>query len=74
MGGVSSVLKTERNNICGAYVSDQSTREYKENISAEIEDKDSLYPVLKSNNTVSSQVLTAVCKWRDFLNVIGLQI
>jgi len=31
MGGVSSVLKTERNNICVANVSDQSARKYEEN-------------------------------------------
>jgi hypothetical protein len=51
MGGASSVLKTERNNICFENVSDQSTREYKEYFSAEIEDQGSLYPVLKSSNT-----------------------
>ena len=51
MGGVSSVLKTERNNICVANVSDQSERKYKENLSTEIEDQGSLYPVLKSSNT-----------------------
>ena len=38
MGGVSSVLKTERNNICVANVSDQSARKYKEKFSTEIED------------------------------------
>ena len=51
MGGISSVLKTERNNICVANVSNQSARKCKENFSTEIEDQDSLYPVLKSNNT-----------------------
>ena len=50
MGGVSSVLKTERNNICVANVSDQSARKYKETFSIEIEDQGSLYPVLKSSN------------------------
>jgi hypothetical protein len=30
MGGVSSVLRIERNNICVANVSDQTTRKYKE--------------------------------------------
>ena len=51
MGDVSSVLKTERNNICVANVSDQSARKYKENFSNETEEQGSLYPVLKSNNT-----------------------
>jgi len=51
MGGVSSVLKTERNNICVANVSDQSARKYKEKISTGIEDEGSLLPVLKSSNT-----------------------
>jgi len=51
MGGVFSVLKTERNNICVANVSDQSTRKYKENISTETEDQGSLYPVLRSSDT-----------------------
>ena len=51
MGGVFSVLKTERNNICVANVSNQSARKYKEHFSAEIEDEGSLYPVLKSSNT-----------------------
>ena len=51
MGGVSSVLKTERYNICVANVSDQSERKYKEIFSTEIEDQGSLYPVLKSTNT-----------------------
>jgi hypothetical protein len=36
MGGVSSVLKTERNNICAANNSDQSARKYKENFSTDI--------------------------------------
>jgi len=51
MGGISSVLKIERNNICVANVSDQSTMKYKEKFSTEIEDQGSLYPVLKSSNT-----------------------
>jgi len=51
MGGVSSVLKTERNNICVANVSDQSARKYKEKFYTEIEDQGSLYTVLKSSNT-----------------------
>jgi len=51
MGGASSVLKTERNNISAANVSDQSARKYKEKFSTEIEDQGSLYPVLKSSNT-----------------------
>ena len=50
MGGVSSVLKTERNNICVANAIDQSARKYEENFSTEIEDQSSLYPVLKSSN------------------------
>ena len=50
MGSVSSVLKTERNNICVANVSDQSARKYKENFSTETEDQGSLYPVLKSSS------------------------
>ena len=51
MGDVSSVLKTERNNICAANVSDQSARKYKENFSTEIEDQGSLYLVLKSSSS-----------------------
>ena len=51
MGGVSSVLKTEPNNICVANVSDQSARKYKGTFSTEIECQGSLYPVLKSSNT-----------------------
>jgi len=51
MGGVSSVLKTERNNICVAKVSDQSATKYKDKFPTEIEDQGSLYPVLKSNDT-----------------------
>jgi hypothetical protein len=38
VGDVSSVLKTERNNICVANVNDQSTRKYNENVSTETED------------------------------------
>ena len=64
MGGVTSVLKTERNNICVANVSDQLSRKYKETFSTDIDDQGSLY--LFSNlvilNTVSSQVRIAVCK------------
>jgi len=51
MGCVSSVLKTERNNICVANVCDQSARKYKEIFSTETEDQGSLYPVLRSSNT-----------------------
>jgi len=51
MGSASSVLKTERNNICVANVSDQSARKYEEKFSTEIEDQDSLYLILKSSNT-----------------------
>jgi len=51
LGDVSSVLKTERNNICVANVSDQSARKYKEKKFTVIEDQVSLYPVLKSSNT-----------------------
>jgi hypothetical protein len=51
MGGVSSVLKTERSNICVTNVSDQSARKYKQNLSIETEDQGRLYPVLKSSNT-----------------------
>ena len=51
MGGVSSVLKTEWNNVCVANVSDQSARKYKEEFSTETEDQGSLYPVLRSSNT-----------------------
>jgi len=51
MGGVSSVLKPERNNICVANVSDQSTKKNKEKFPTEIKDQGSLYPVLKSSNT-----------------------
>ena len=51
MGGVSSVLKTERSNICVANFSDQSARKNKEKFSTEVEDQGSLYLVLKSSNT-----------------------
>jgi len=51
MGGVFSVLKTERNNLCVANVCDGSAMIYKEKISTEIEDQGSLYPVFKSSNT-----------------------
>jgi hypothetical protein len=51
MGGVFSGIETERNNVCVGNVSDQSARKYKENVSPEIEDQGSLYPVLKSSNT-----------------------
>jgi len=51
MGGISSVLRTEWNNICVANVSDQSARNYKEKFSTEIEDQGSLHPILKSSNT-----------------------
>jgi len=51
MGGVSSALKTERNNVCVAKVSDQSARKHKEKFSTEIEGQGRLYPVLKSSNT-----------------------
>jgi hypothetical protein len=51
MDGVSSVLKTERNNICVANDRDQSAELYKEIFSTEIEDQGSLYSVLKSRNT-----------------------
>jgi len=76
MGGVSSVLKTERNNICVANVNDQSARKYKEKFSTETEDQGSLYPVLKSSNTkycffasshCSVQVLVSKPECRDFL-------
>ena len=50
MDGVSSVLKTERNNICVANVIDQSATKYKDKFSIEIKDQGSLYPVLKSSN------------------------
>jgi hypothetical protein len=64
MGGVSSVLKTEWNNICVGNFSDQSARKNQENFSTEIEEQIHLYPVPKSNNTeyVSSQVRNAMCK------------
>jgi len=83
MGGISSVLKTEQNNICVANISDQSARKYKEKFSTEIEDQGSLYPVLKSSNIeycffaslhCSVEVLVSKPKCHDFLNLIGLQI
>jgi len=40
--GVSSVLKSEWNNICVANVSDQSARKYKENVSTEVEKQSSI--------------------------------
>jgi len=82
MGGVSSVLKTERNNICVANVCDHSARKYKENLSTEVEDEGSLYPVLKSSNTeycffavsyCSVQVLVSKSECRDFFNLLDLQ-
>jgi len=83
MGGVSSVLKAERNNVCVANVSDQSARKYKENFSTEIEAQGSLYPVLKSSNTEYCSFASSHCnvyvlvskpECRDFLSLIGLQI
>ena len=64
MGGVSSVLKTERNNICVANISDQSARKYKEKFSTEIEDQSVCirFSILVMLNTVSSQVRIAVYK------------
>jgi len=75
MGGVSSVLRTERNNICIANASDKSARKYKEKFSIEIEDQGSPYPVLKPSNTeycffavshCSVQVLVSRPECRDF--------
>jgi len=51
MGGLSSVLKTKRTNICVANVSDQSARKYKEFFSTGTEDQGSPYPVPKFSNT-----------------------
>lgn len=51
-----------QNSICIANVSDQSARKYEENFSTETEDQSCLYPILKSTNTVSSQVFIAGCK------------
>ena len=76
MGGVSSVLKTERNNVCVANVSDQSARKNKGKFSTEIVDQGSLYPFLKSSNTeycffasshYSVQVLVSKPECREFL-------
>jgi hypothetical protein len=50
-GRLSSVLKTERNNICVGNFCDQSARKYTERFSTETEDQCSLHPVLKSANT-----------------------
>jgi hypothetical protein len=61
MGGVSSVLKTERNNICVANVFDYSASKYKRNFSTEIEDQSSLYPILKSSNTEYSFFVSSHC-------------
>jgi hypothetical protein len=51
MGGVSSVLEIEYNNICFANISEKSAKKYKEKFSTEIEDQGNLYPVLKSTHT-----------------------
>jgi len=51
--GISSVLKTGRNNICVAKASHQSARKYKEKFPTETEDQGSLHPVLTSGNTFS---------------------
>ena len=76
MGGVSSALSTERNNICVANVSDQSARKYKEIFSTEIEDQGSLFPVPLSSNTeyyffaISHCTVLSACfetECRDFL-------
>jgi hypothetical protein len=61
MGGVSYVLKTDRNNICFANVSDQSARKYKESISTETEDQGSLFPFLKSKNIEYSFFASSHC-------------
>jgi hypothetical protein len=51
MDSVSSVLKTERNNICVINVCDQSAKKNKESFSTEIEDEGSLYLVLESSKS-----------------------
>ena len=83
MGGAYSVLRTERNNICVANVSDQSARSIKKNFPLKLKIKAvrNRLSDLVILNTVSSQFYIAVCKClfrkpecRDFLNLIGLQI
>jgi len=69
VGGVSPVLKTERNYNCAANVSDQTAMKYKEIFSTETEDQGSLYPVLKSSNTeycffASSHCTVQVLVWK----------
>ena len=60
-GGVSSVLRTDRNNVCVANVGNLSARKYKEKIFTEIEDQGSLYPVLKSSSTASRFFASSHC-------------
>jgi len=69
MDGVSSVLRTGRNNIflitCVANVCDQLQRKYKEKLSTEIEDQGSLCPVLKSSNTENYFFAISYCSVCD---------
>ena len=83
MGGVSSVLKTERYNICVANVSDQSERKYTEKFSTDMKIKAVCirFSIVVILNIVCSQVRIAVCKYlfRNqsaviFLNLLGLHI
>jgi len=78
--GVSSLLKTERNNACVANVSDQSARKNKSKFSTEIENQGSLYLVLKSSNTgycffassyYSVQMLVSKPKYRNLFKCKG---
>jgi len=62
MGGVSSVLKTERNNTCIANVNDQSARKYNFPLKLKIKAVCIRFSNLVILNTVSLQVRIAVCK------------
>jgi hypothetical protein len=64
MGGVSSVLETERNNICVANVSDQSARKYMKIFPLKLKIKAvcTRFSDLVLMNIVSSQVRIAVFK------------
>jgi hypothetical protein len=64
MGAVSSVIKTERNNIGVANISDQSARKYKETFSIEIEDK--------ANCILYSNLLVVTLNTKLLLKVAGL--
>jgi hypothetical protein len=61
MGGLSSVLKTERNNISIANFSDSQQGSIKKIFATEIEDQGSQYPVLRSCKTEFCFLLRLHC-------------